>query len=321
MRHLRRFGFELERASRSEIRALRRYREAGDERFDLFDVLPKSTEPQLTGWLDPHIIAAPRQSATSPHLWIFLGGSYGRPQRQVSIIEHIASLGHWAINLRYPNDWTIGGLSRRGAGIHAHEALRLQILDGRARSGLLDLPPQDCILNRVQKVLIWLARQHPEQGWSAFLSGDEARWDRVAVAGHSQGGGHAAIMGKQLPLERVVMLSAPADCVASGEEPAPWLRPPGATPCDNYFGFSHLRDPAIGRILSAWEALGLAAFGPVTEVDTSSPPFGNSHRLVTNHEVPGDRHHGSVAADRFIPRLSDRTPVFHEVWTFLFSLR
>ena len=180
--------------------------------------------------------------------------------------------------------------------------LRLQILDGRPRSPLLDFPPQDCILNRLQKLLIWLARRHPEQGWSAFLNGDEPRWDRIAAAGHSQGGGHAAMMGKELPLERVVMLSAPADCIGSGEEPAPWLRRRGATPPENYFGFSHLRDPAIGRILSAWEALGLAAFGPVTKVDTSPPPFGNSHRLVTNQEVPGDRHHGSVAADRFIPR-------------------
>lgn len=320
MRPLRRFGLAIKRASQSEIRALRCHRQVEDERFNLFDVLPQSTEPELTGWLDPHIAAAPRQSATPPHLWIFLGGSYGKPQRQVSIIEHIASIGHWAINLRYPNDWTIGGLSRRGARLHAHEALRLQILDGRSRSGLLHLPPQDCIFNRLQKLLIWLACRHPEQGWPAFLDGDEPRWDRIAVAGHSQGGGHAAIMGKQLPLERVVMLSAPADCVDGGEEPAPWLSRSGATPPENYFGFSHLRDPAIGRILAAWEALGLAAFGLVTEVDTGSPPFGNSHRLVTDHEAPGDRHHGSVAADRFIPRLNDRTPIFHEVWTFLFSL-
>ena len=41
MRHLRRFGPELERASQLEIRALRRYRRLGDERFDLFDVLPE----------------------------------------------------------------------------------------------------------------------------------------------------------------------------------------------------------------------------------------------------------------------------------------
>lgn len=320
MRPFRRFGVAIERASRSEMRALGRRRRLGDERFDLFDVLPQSTEPKLTGWLDPHIAAAPRQPLSSPHLWIFLCGSYGKPQRQVSIIEHIASMGHWVINLRYPNDWTIGGLSRRSAHLHAHEALRLQILDGRARSGLLDLPPQDCILNRLQKLLIWLAWRHPEQGWSAFLNGDEPQWDRIAVAGHSQGGGHAAIMGKQLPLERVVMLSAPADCVDGDEAPAPWLSRSGATPPENYFGFAHLRDHAIGRITLAWEALGLAAFGPVTKVDTCSPPFRNSHRLVTDHETTGGRHHGSVAADRFIPRLSDHTPIFHEAWSFLFRL-
>ena len=255
VRPLRRLGAPIERASQLEIRALRSRRRLGDQRFALFDVLPHSTEPQLTRWLDPHIVAAPCQSATDPHLWVFLSGSYGKPQRQVSIIEHIASLGHWAINLRYPNDWTIGGLSRR-AGLHAHEALRLQILDGRPRSPFFDFPPQDCIFNRLQKLLIWLARRHPEQDWSAFLNGDEPRWDRIAAAGHSQGGGHAAMMGKELPLERVVMLSAPADCIGSGEEPAPWLSRSGATPPASYFGFSHLKGSRYrtnpGCLGSAW---------------------------------------------------------------------
>src|SRR5258705_914292 len=103
MRHFRRFGVGIERASQSEIRALRRHRQVGDERFDLFDVLPQSTEPQLTGWLDPHIAAAPRRSAASPHLWIFLGGAYRNPQRQVSLLEHIASIRQWWLNLPITN--------------------------------------------------------------------------------------------------------------------------------------------------------------------------------------------------------------------------
>ena len=321
MRPFRRFGLAVERASQSVVRALgTRPRKFGNGDAILFDVPPLATEPLLTNWLEPHIVAAPRFPASRPYLWIFLGGSFGNPQRQVSIIQHIASIGHWAINLRYPNDWTIGRLSRRSASYHIHEALRLQILDGRRRSGLLDFSAPDCVLNRLQKLLVWLAQRHPEQGWSEFLNGEEPRSDRIAVAGHSQGGGHAAMLGKKIFLKRVVMLGAPADCVDGGEAPAPWLAAEGATPAGHYFGFSHARDPAIFRILAAWEALGLAEFGEVIDVDRQEPPFGHSHRLLTNKVSPGGRPHGSVAADRFIPRCGDGTSAFADVWTYLFSL-
>lgn len=290
-----------------------------EPRANLQDVLPQATDPTLTAWRDPHIVAVPPNPAASPHLWIFFGGSYGKPQRQIAIIEHIASLGHWAVNLRYPNDWTIGGMSRRSNASHTHEALRLQILDGRDRSGLLRLPAQDCIFNRLQKLLVWLAEKHPGKGWENFLDGTEPRWDRLSAAGHSQGGGHAAIMGKHLPLERVVMLSSPADCVEN-DAPAPWLAREGTTPADRYFGFSHLRDPAIDRILAGWSAIGLGQFGGIVQVDQTEPPYHHSHQLVTDLEVGGDRHHGSVAVDRFVPGLRDGTPAFQKVWTQLFQI-
>lgn len=283
------------------------------------DVLPQATDATLTGWRDPHIAAYPLRPTAIPHLWIFFGGSYGKPQRQTALIEHIASLGHWAINLRYPNDWTIGGLSRRASSGHIHEDLRLQILDGRDRAGLLDLPPQDCIFNRLQKVLVWLRARQPEKGWEHFLDEELPRWDRIAAAGHSQGGGHAAILGKYVVLERVVMLSAPADCVED-EGPAPWLSRDGATPASHYFGFAHLRDPAIDRILAGWQAIGVGRHGAPVRIEHGAPPYEGSHQLITDVEVEDDHHHGSVAVDRFIPLNRDGTSPFTPVWTQLFQL-
>ena len=320
MRPLRRFGPGPERAFPIEAGAFAAMRRGLEKPPSLLmDVLPQATDASLTGWKDPHIVAAPLQPAPNPHLWVFFGGSYGKPQRQLTLIEHIASLGHWAINLRYPNDWTIGGLSRRTRDSHNHEALRLQILDGRDRAGLLNLPPQDSILNRLRKLLLWLAEQQTAHGWGAFCYRSEPRWDRLSAAGHSQGGGHAAIFGKHLPLERVVMLSAPADCV-EGKAPAPWLARVGATAAERYFGFAHLRDPAIDRILAGWQALGLDRFGGTVRVDHHASPYQRSHQLVTDQEVAHERHHGSVAVDRFTPRGRDGVPVFQPVWSHLFQL-
>jgi pimeloyl-ACP methyl ester carboxylesterase len=198
--------------------------------------------------------------------------------------------------------------------------VRLEIIDGRRRTDLLRLPPADCILNRLVRLLEWLARKRPDEGWGAFLREDAVRWEQVAVAGHSQGGGHAALMGKQFPLARVVMLGAPADAVGPADEPAPWLNRGGPTPPERYFGFAHGRDPGIERILAAWNRLDMNRFGPVVNVDGEAYPYHGSHCLITDLEARGGRYHGSVAVDRVIPRYRDGTPAYREVWRYLFAL-
>jgi hypothetical protein len=58
----------------------------------------------------------------------------------------------------------------------------------------------------------------------------------------------------------------------------------------------------------------------VIDVDRQELPFWLSRRVLTNKVAPGGRPHSSVAADRFIPRRSDGTSAFADVWTYLFSL-
>ena len=50
------------------------------------------------------------------------------------------------------------------------------------------------IENRLTKLLQYLAAQFGEEGWSRFMAHDGPRWARIAVSGHSQGGGEAAMI-------------------------------------------------------------------------------------------------------------------------------
>ena len=284
-----------------------------------FEIQPQLTDPALSGWFDPHVVAVPRARASRPRLWLFLSGSFGKPQRQMAILQEMVSLGHCAVNLCYPNDWTIGQLCGRSPDPDCHEKVRLEILDGRRRTDLVGLPAADCVLNRLVKLLQMLQRQRPTEGWGDFLKDGDVRWDSVAVAGHSQGGGHAALLGKVFPVARVVMLGAPADAVGRRDEPAPWLSRPGATPPERFFGFAHAEDPGFDRIVASWEALGMGRFGPLANVDEQRPPYGGSHSLVTNLEIRGGRSHGSVAVDGATPRLRDGSPAYREVWRHLFA--
>ena len=58
----------------------------------------------------------------------------------------------------------------------------------------------------------------------------------------------------------------------------------------------------------------LNAFGPIIDVDTAKPPYGNSRRLTTNLDVGGSakRAHGIVT-----PAKDD--PLFEDVWRYLFT--
>ena len=49
------------------------------------------------------------------------------------------------------------------------------------------------------------------QNWGQFLSGGSIQWDHIIISGHSQGGGHAAVIGISNPVRRVLMFASPND--------------------------------------------------------------------------------------------------------------
>jgi len=292
----------------------------GDTDAGFIEVPPGEANPLAKSWLEPHLAIAPEAPAARPVLWIFLAGSFGRPTRQTAILRSMAECGHWALNLRYPNDWTINGLARNDPDPAIHEKLRLQVLDGRSRAAKpLLMQPHDSIMARLASALKWLATRHPEGGWNQFVGSAEPHWDRIAAAGHSQGGGHAAILAREITLQRVVMLASPHDLLPNGS-PAPWMLDTGMTPMDRYFGFAHTEDHGFAKIDVAWQALEMDRPHGIAQVDGHDAPYGGARALVTSQKVPEGRYHGSVAVDRFTPMGASGEPIYAAVWEYLFSL-
>jgi len=288
--------------------------------FEILEVSPKATNPALTQWLDPHLVAIPARPRPNPRLWLFLPGSYGRPQRQTFLLRVIARGGDFAVNLRYPNDWTIGKLANQLGEADAHEKLRLQVLDGRERiASPMAMQAEDAVMPRLHALLRWLVRNREEQAWSFFSGMREPNWERLAVAGHSQGGGHAAMLARELEVQRVVMLASPQDYHRRTGANANWLGQIGATPADRYYGFVHAEDPGLDRILQAWRDYGMIRDGGPVNVDKSLPPYEESHGLMTYLAAPDDRAHGSVAVDRATPLTDQSTPIYEPVWHYLFD--
>lgn len=152
----------------------------------------------------------------------------------------------------------------------------------------------------------------------------EPVWSRITVAGHSQGAGHAAYLGKLLSLDRIVMFSAPGDKGSRPGTLAPWLSLPAVTAAARHYGFTHTADELapFTVVTASWGRLGLNSFGPVTSVDGATAGYGGSHALSTsappNPASPRDAPaHGAPVVDVSTPLLANGEPLFRPVWTYI----
>ena len=119
------------------------------------------------------------------------------------------------------------------------------------------------------------------------------------------------MLGKTRLLDRVVMFSS--------TEPAAWTRESFITPAERFYGFIHTGDLiAYPGSITSWQNIGLP--GAETSVDGKTPPFNNSHQLITSStrkECKGDDAHGCVVTDMKTPLDARGAPIFQDVWKYL----
>jgi len=288
---------------------------------DTHFVLPWQTDAEIDGWLEPHVIKIDRGIPARDLLFVHLPGSYDVPTNSMLILGHAADLGIPAIGLRYPNGWTISSMCRWSFDRACFEDVRLEILTGSDTSPEVAVDPANSITNRLLTLIELLDDRFPEDDWSRFLNRNgEIDWSKVIISGHSQGAGHAAMIGHLHSVARVAMFAGAGDYSALFGQPAPWLAEPGATPADRFFGFGHTADTLMpsGHLIELWTELGLAANGRTVNVDREPPPFGESHMLLTSAVPDGSGpflNHGSVVVDEYTPKYPDGSSRFSEVWS------
>ncbi len=275
-------------------------------------VAPSATDASIDDHGQHHLVYLDPGVGHAGKLFVFLAGSGGAPQFYQRVCQVAAARGYHALGLSYPNAESINeDICAGSPDPDCQEKVRLETLDGTDRTPLVDVNPANSIENRLLQLLTYLARERPGEGWDAFLSAGQLRWDRIAVAGHSQGGGHAAMIGKVHAVQRVAMFSA--------TEPAPWTTEPLATPPDRFYGFAHQLEESVAAITRSWRNLQIP--GMPTRVDGDTPPFGGSHQLTTQAIPAGPlkdgepNWHGCGVVDFYTPLASDgKTPLFQDVW-------
>ncbi len=236
------------------------------------------------------------------------------------LFERLSSYGLHAIQVHYANRWFSICCQENPVGEHCRGNIRLEAATGEDFSDEVTIPKPDGMAERAYQFVRWLANEHPAGNWGQFLNDDASGllWDKVIVSGASHGSTTAARFAKHQKVARVVAFCGPRDQLQS------WQALPSATPENRYFGFSHVLDTGWSgdHYCRSWELLGMNKFGPIVNVEQSSPPFQNTRRLVTDYDVGGNvktAHSGVVPG--FASYRDKQTKEFkHEsVWKYLFT--
>jgi len=239
---------------------------------------------------EPHWALIDSAAPPRQRLAVFLPGTGANPSQYPAYLQHGATRGYHVIGLRYPNAETISALCNGSAGDAACTGrAREEIITGTDLSPLVAVGRADAIEQRLADLLHYLHAHRPADGWGQYLRADgSVAWNLVLVSGHSQGGGHAAYIGKLHAVQRVGMYSSPSDYVDSANAYPAWFTMAGApTSADRYYGYIHTPDPIANtqrtqQVLDAWGSAALFGMaGSIVNVENHAPPYGNSHRLVT----------------------------------------
>lgn len=244
------------------------------------DVKPSTTAAEIRSADSPHILLFDNSNAND-NLLLWLPGTLGSPHigAQLNFPQYAAQQGYRVVMLSYITEQGVSNICV-GKNLRANrpcaEDFRRKRVFGSHGFSLIDDEPQDAIVYRLSKLLSYLTATRKDEHWEQYLNADGSpRWERIAVAGQSQGGGHAAFIAKARPVARVVMLSGGWDMSARGEI-ADWYAAPSATPPERWYAAYHVDEPT---------ARTMAEISRVLKV-----PAGNVNAL--DKPVRGARAHG-----------------------------
>lgn len=221
--------------------------------------------------------------AARGQLLLFFNGSGGSPRGGVasastSFYSVARSQGLHVLAVSYRSDEAIGVLCATAADRDAcFLQTRTAVLTGEYQDGaaasLRGIERHEGVYARLVAALVALARRDPAGGWDAFF--DPAmlatplravRWERVMASGHSQGGGHAALLGRRHALARVIALASPCD--SNRGVAAQWLVHDGSyatDPATRFFGLGAPGDAICPGYPAAWESLRMAPAARVAD--------------------------------------------------------
>jgi hypothetical protein len=283
-------------------------------------IKPSDTDPLINTFnSDSHYVYLNASASFKNLLVVHLPGSYGEPKRSTLFGTLASDLGFHSIGLMYPNIPTVGSICAGASDAFCFENVRREIIEGMDYSSNISINSTECVLNRLKKLLMYLNANYPGENWGQYLTTNgELRYPKIIFSGHSQGGGHAALIAKYYPINRALCFSSPKDWSNFFGSPPLWLSSAGwLTLPNNIYCFNHTLDEHAKQ-LEIWDSLKIDQYGIPVNVDQNTAPYQNSRQLTTSFWVPLGDEHSSTVQDAKTPKISG-IPVFIPVWTYMLT--
>lgn len=223
-------------------------------------VKPSATDPAIQRFDSRHYVLFNADTGPNANLLVFLPGTHGTPPGPVRFLKAAADAGYRVISLDYNDEPAVNVYCPRRPDPQCTEKFRRMRIygDGTALSPRIDNTPAESIINRLVKLLQYLDRQDPQQKWGDYLQDGAPDWERIALAGQSQGAGMAAFIAQRHEVARVILFSSPWDFTLTDgnvRQLARWVSAPGKTPPERWYGGYHERENMAGLIAQAYAAL------------------------------------------------------------------
>ena len=272
----------------------------------VMNVSPAQTDPAVTNVHGDHMVLLDAGVKPLNKLLLMIVGTGAAAKEFLPFDSVAARMGYRVISIDYRNT-VITTVCSNSEDSSCFYNFRQEIVFGEPVSPLVEVDSANSIYHRVFALLRYLAKKYPQQNWQQYLRGNSIAWQHVTVAGHSQGAGHAAYLGKKFAVDRVLIFAGPQDYMVHFNRPAGWLSKKGSTSSSRYFAFLHRNDPFDfnKQLADCVQLMQTANTATVTaipgEVIRQHP-----HILVTDIETANP--HGSMMQ-----------PAFIKAWAYLLS--
>ncbi len=276
----------------------------------LVTILSPVLAPAASAATNAFVLAPP--SLPNGLLHVFIPGTDLSAQESSKFLQDSVTAGFHAIGVNYPNSEAVGARCKN-KGDACFGQVRRELVYGDtgtydshfANSPYVSVSPAASIVGQLTEEL-----KARGGSWAGFLTtSGRVNWSKVVVSGHSQGAGHAAILGIDQSVSRVALAAGPNDEINSS--PPSWTKAMPVTPEVKWYGLAHDKDPSKTKQLNSWNEL----FGFASDTATAPVPTGK-HRLITTLSAPDNRFHESVVVDQYL-NLENGTPALVPAWRSL----
>jgi hypothetical protein len=251
-------------------------------------------------------------------LFVNIPGTNRTPSQCKVITQKAVAMGYHGISLTYPNQTAGNPLCSPTGDTTCHERLRREVIDGIDRHPSIAITPTNSIINRLTKLLIYMNKQQPTQGWGQYIVNGQINWSKVIIGGHSQGGALAGVIGRFYPVKRILMFSM-VDFLNNGKIPS-WEKLTFNNA--NYYSLINMNDELVpwSKVNAVWTAVGWKAYGNYINVDWNPYPYNNSHLLISTYKPTStsiDPYHNMTGVDSYFPKYSNGKYVYEKAWEYM----